>query len=134
MLRISVVVPTYKRPELLRRCIEALLRQDIDPCSFEVVVADDGPWPCTRDIVAALAIDTLVPLRYVPVTATQGPAAARNAGWRAAKAPILAFTDDDCIPEPDWLRHGLAAFDGDAADVAAVWGAVVVPVPAVPTD
>jgi hypothetical protein len=38
-----------------------------------------------------------------------GPAAARNAGWRAAKAPLVAFTDDDCEAPPEWLERALAA-------------------------
>ncbi len=60
-----------------------------------------------------------------------GPAAARNLGWRSSAGELIAFTDDDCIPEPDWLANGVAAFvDG----VAAVSGRTVVPMPAHPTD
>jgi cellulose synthase/poly-beta-1,6-N-acetylglucosamine synthase-like glycosyltransferase len=60
-----------------------------------------------------------------------GPAVARNIGWQAANGEIIAFTDDDCIPEPDWLVNGLSAFvDG----VAGVSGRTVVPLPPNPTD
>jgi cellulose synthase/poly-beta-1,6-N-acetylglucosamine synthase-like glycosyltransferase len=60
-----------------------------------------------------------------------GPAAARNLGWKMASGEIIAFTDDDCIPEPDWLSNGLSAFvDG----VAGVSGRTVVPLPQNPTD
>ncbi len=60
-----------------------------------------------------------------------GPAAARNLGWRSASGEIIAFTDDDCIPEPDWLSNGVAAFvDG----VVGVSGRTVVPMPLNPND
>jgi glycosyltransferase involved in cell wall biosynthesis len=128
---VSVVVPTYKRPDLLRRCVEALTRQDLSAERFEIVVADDANDDRTRAYVEFAAGDTDVRLRYVPVTNRHGPAAARNAGWRAALAPIIAFTDDDCLPDPAWLREGLSAFrDG----VAAVKGRLVMPLPDVPTD
>jgi GT2 family glycosyltransferase len=65
------------------------------------------------------------------VTATKGPAAARNAGWRRARGAIIAFTDDDCIPDRDWLAAGLRAM-GDGASGAS--GRVLVPLPERPTD
>jgi cellulose synthase/poly-beta-1,6-N-acetylglucosamine synthase-like glycosyltransferase len=58
-------------------------------------------------------------------------AAARNAGWRAARGEIIAFTDDDCIPEPSWLKMGIAALQHG---VAAAGGQVRVPLPPAPTD
>jgi cellulose synthase/poly-beta-1,6-N-acetylglucosamine synthase-like glycosyltransferase len=63
--------------------------------------------------------------------ARRGPAAARNDGWREARAPIVAFTDDDTEPAPDWLENGLAAFRGP---VDAVSGRIVMPVPGTPSD
>ncbi len=135
MPRISVVVPTHRRPQLLERCLSALLQQDLDPRACEIIVADDGVQEATRQIVArwmARQEDAAVPrLHYVPVTGRHGPAAARNCGWRAAMGEIIAFTDDDCIPDRRWLSAGLAAFRGD---VAAAWGRIVMPLPAAPTD
>src|SRR5690242_8571974 len=128
-MRISVVVPTFRRPALLDRCLRALSGQDLG--EFEVIVADDEAAPATRARVAAWARRFPAPLRYLAVTGPHGPAAARNAGWRAAHGEILAFTDDDCVPEPSWLREGLAALAGGAA---AASGRVVVPLPEPPTD
>jgi glycosyltransferase involved in cell wall biosynthesis len=128
---VSVVVPTYKRPELLARCLDALLQQDFPADKFEIVIADDAADPATRTTIEQLAAETGRELRYVPVRGLHGPAAARNAGWRAARAPVIAFTDDDCVPDPKWLREGASAFqDG----VAAVRGRVIMPIPTVPTD
>jgi glycosyltransferase involved in cell wall biosynthesis len=128
----SIVIPTRGRPELLRRCLDAVLDQDVDPSAYEVIVADDGPDDMTRAAVNAVARASLVAVRYVAVGGiSHGPAAARNAGWRAARGRILAFTDDDCVPARSWLRAGLDAFlDG----VQGAWGQIIVPLPDEPTD
>lgn len=131
---VSVVVPTYRRPLLLATCIASLAAQTLDPCTYEIIVCDDGPDDATRAAVNALArrFATRGPaIRYLPVTATQGPAGARNAGWRAARGRVIAFTDDDTRAAPNWLAAGLAAIDGGAH---AVSGAIEVPLPPVPTD
>jgi glycosyltransferase involved in cell wall biosynthesis len=130
-MRVSVVVPTFRRPALLDRCLGALARQDVGASSFEVVVADDEGSDATRSRVESLARRFPAPLRYVAVTGPHGPAAARNAGWRAATGEVIAFTDDDCVPEPSWLRQGLAALAGGAE---AASGRVAVPLPDPPTD
>jgi cellulose synthase/poly-beta-1,6-N-acetylglucosamine synthase-like glycosyltransferase len=71
-------------------------------------------------------------VRYVTPQGTRGPAGARNAGWRAAAGALVAFTDDDTIPDPDWLRQGELAML--APGRVAVWGRVHVPLPAQMTD
>ena len=131
MIRVSVVIPTYRRPELLERCLRALDQQDLDPGAFEVLVADDAASEATRAQVESRARTMRPAVRYIAVTQRHGPAAARNAGWRAARGAIVAFTDDDCRPEPGWLSCGLAAF---GEDTAAVSGQVMVPLPDDPTD
>src|SRR5690606_28767157 len=65
------------------------------------------------------------------VHATQGPAGARNVGWRTAAAPIIAFTDDDTVPEPGWLQGGLEAM---ASGADAATGRVIMPLPERPSD
>ena len=130
----SVVVPTYKRAALLDRCLTALVEQDFDRCGFEIVVADDADSPDTRCQVTEWASAYICrgpQIRYVTSCAGRGPASARNAGWQAARGNIIAFTDDDCIPEPGWLSAGGRAFrPGDAA----LAGRVVVPPVDRPTD
>jgi len=131
---VSVVVPTWRRPELLDRCLQALVRQTLAPQRYEIIVCDDGPDDATRALVERIAgahRARALLIRYLPITATQGPAGARNAGWRHARAAIIAFTDDDTIPDPRWLEVGLAAMAGDAC---AASGAIVVPLPERPTD
>ncbi|CAB3800687.1 glycosyltransferase [Pararobbsia alpina] len=133
-LAISVVVPTYRRPELLMRCLGCLLLQTFDASRYEIIVCDDGPDDDTRKAVHELArlhAEAGPLIRYLAITATQGPAAARNAGWRIASAPLVAFTDDDTEPAAQWLSEGIAAFDGSAG---AVVGHIDVPLPPRPTD
>ncbi|CAG9179174.1 glycosyltransferase family 2 protein [Cupriavidus respiraculi] len=131
---ISVVVPTYRRPDLLRRCLEALCAQDLEGQPYEVIVCDDGCQREVEDVVRELASASVHGvLRYTPVPETQGPAGARNLGWRMARSPVVAFTDDDTIPDRHWLREGLAAMAASPQS-SGMSGRVVVPLPARPTD
>ncbi len=135
---VSVVVPTFNRPDLLIRCLAALMAQDFDATDYEVIIADDAACVETRRAVEAWCGGKIRPypgpaVRYVPVTGTHGPAAARNAGWRVARGEIIAFTDDDCIPAPTWLRAGLAIFAGGDG-VVGVSGRLIVPLQSMPTD
>lgn len=128
---VSVVVPSCERTALLARCLTALLAQDVAPETFEVVVVDDGPTEATRRLVEAEARRAKPVIRYVAAGPRRGPAAARNLGWRAARGEIIAFTDDDCVPTPGWLRAGLDALE---PGVAGACGRIVVPLDGCPTD
>jgi GT2 family glycosyltransferase len=131
---VSVVVPTFQRPQLLARCLVALAAQTQPASTFEVIVCDDGCDPLTREVVAAFACRMQqrgLRVLYIPVTATQGPAGARNRGWRRARAPIVAFTDDDTVPDRHWLAAGLAAM---RTGLTAAAGRIQVPLPVAPTD
>lgn len=133
--RVSVVVPTHRRPKLLQRCVRAILAQRDVSGGIEVVVVDDGHDAATRELVRRLRLEvpTGLALRYLRPTRGCGPAVARNTGWRAARAPVIAFTDDDTVPAPDWLAEGLASLERHGAD--AVAGRVAVPrAPVPPTD
>jgi GT2 family glycosyltransferase len=128
---VSVVVPTHRRNDLLNRCLAALVAQDISPDRFEIIVADDGGSPDTRSFVETWQSRARVPIHYIAVTPRGGPARARNEGWRRAGGTIIAFTDDDCIPDPSWLRAAIAAMNSGAD---ALSGRVVMPLPDRPTD
>lgn len=132
--RVSVVIATWRRPALLERCLRALCAQRIDPDAYEVVIADDGCEARIAALVRRLAAE--FPARrlvYVAAALTRGPAGARNVGWRHARAPLIAFTDDDTVPAPDWLAEGCTAMARHPHWCAAA-GAVRVPLPARPTD
>jgi GT2 family glycosyltransferase len=98
----SVVVATHARPWQLAACLESLTRLDGPGGGFEVIVVDDGgPAPLDRVVEPFRARLDLRVMRQ----ANRGPAAARNAGARAARGYRLAFTDDDCAPSREWLRE-----------------------------
>jgi GT2 family glycosyltransferase len=126
------VIPTYRRPQLLHRCLSALLSQTIDAFCYEIVVVDDGAERATREMVEKMAVACSPPIRYVAGSRRRGPAAARNLGWRAAHGAIIAFTDDDCIPDSGWLAEGAAAMEDET--IAGAWGRIIVPLPSNPTD
>jgi len=97
---ISVIVPTFSRPGRLANCLAALVAQDYPAGRFEVVVVDDGSDAPLDEVVAACSGPvSLALLRQ----ANAGPGAARNRGAAAARGALLAFTDDDCLPDPGWL-------------------------------
>ncbi|WP_128546481.1 glycosyltransferase family 2 protein [Larkinella soli] len=128
---VSVVIPTYKRPQLLTRCLDALIAQEMAPDAFEVIVVDDGNDADTRAAVEAVAARSALNLRYLGQPERRGPAAARNRGWRAAKSPVIGFTDDDCIPAPDWISQAVEAFRNGAQVIS---GRVRVPLRDQPTE
>ncbi len=98
--RISVILPTFSRPAQLSACLGALAAQSAGSPPFEVIVVDDGGSPPAAPVVEAFARQ--LNLRLIRQT-NSGPAEARNAGARLARGRWLAFTDDDCLPEPGWL-------------------------------
>lgn len=97
----SIVIPTYNRPAQLTVCLQACARLDYPRDRFEVIVVDDGGATPLDAVVARfhgmLAIKLLR-------QENAGPAAARNRGVSEARGEFLAFTDDDCAPESNWLR------------------------------
>lgn len=102
---ISVVVPTFRRPARVRRFVAAMEAQTVDHARFEVVIVDNGSGDETSDVLAELARSATVDLRPLRIEVNAGPAPARNLGWRSARAPFVAFSDDDCVPRPDWLAR-----------------------------
>jgi glycosyltransferase involved in cell wall biosynthesis len=127
---VSVVIPTHRRPDLLARCLRALMDQEYPSDRFDVVVVEDGGPDSGERVVRDLGDGAPISIRYVPVP-RGGPAAARNAGWRLAQGEIIAFTDDDTIPDPAWIAAAVRSF---ALGADAVSGRTIVPLPPRPTD
>lgn len=125
---VSVVISTYARPERLARLVAALEAQDLD-VPYEVVIVDNGSPPATAAELQRLQAATTMTLRTLRIEQNNGPGRARNAGWQAANAPLVAFTDDDCIPTAGWLRGLVAELAGadlvqgrTEPDPAGTWG------------
>jgi glycosyltransferase involved in cell wall biosynthesis len=112
-VRVSIVIPARDAEAMIGRTVAAAVAQELDG-DFEVVVVDDGSADGTARI-AREAGARVVPARGADAgdgDATPcGPADARNAGVAATTAPLIAFTDADCIPAPGWLRAGVSALE-----------------------
>ena len=118
---VSVVVPVHDDEDGLHRCLRALAAQTLPRAAYEVVVVDDGSAVDLRGVVGRHAGVRLVR------QSNRGSYAARNRGVAEARGHVLAFTDADCRPEPDWLASGVALLER-RRDAGLVAGAVrVVP-------
>jgi GT2 family glycosyltransferase len=108
---ITVVTPTYQRADRILRLVRALEDQTHPRDRFEVVVVDNGSTDGTAAALAELVATSPLRLRVLRIEANAGPAPARNAGWRAAAAPLVAFTDDDCVPDAGWVAALVRSFE-----------------------
>ena len=116
---ISVIICTYKRAHLLKRVLQALCCQTMPADQFEVLVVDDGSRDQTGEIWA-LFRQQLPSLRYIRTEENYGLGSALNAGIIAASGEYLLFTDDDCIPQHDWIECMHAALKNEPIVAGAV--------------
>lgn len=98
-MKISIVIPTHNRIDLLRRCLAAATSQDYT--GYEVIVVDDA----SSDGTGTMVQQEFPQVRYLRQETNRGPAAARNRGIHEAAGEIVAFTDDDCLVPPDFLSR-----------------------------
>lgn len=114
---VSVVIPTYRDWDRLAICLSALRLQTLSQTDFEIIIADNDPGrPAPSDL-------QLPDNARIITVEKPGSYAARNAALSIAKSNILAFTDSDCIPEPQWLETALALFKVQP-DIARIAGDV----------
>ena len=100
---VSVIIPHYHDLQGLDRCLTALAQQTYAQDRFEIVVADNASPEGEGEVAAVVAGRA----RLV-VVREKGAGPARNGGAAIAKGMTFAFTDSDCVPEPQWLEQGLA--------------------------
>lgn len=101
---LSVIIPTYNGARRISECLRALLAQETRR-EFEVLVVDDGSTDATAEVVAEFPRVRLIR------QSNAGPAAARNRGAREASGEVILFTDDDCVPLPNWIESMVAPFE-----------------------
>ncbi|HEX3705563.1 MAG TPA: glycosyltransferase family A protein [Mycobacteriales bacterium] len=108
---VTVVVSTHGRAALLTGLLDALEAQR--GVNVEMVVADNGSQDETWSVLTARCADTSIRLLALRLPFHDGPAVPRNTCVALSRAPLVAFTDDDCLPTPAWLAELTAAFDAD---------------------
>ena len=114
---VSVIIPTFNRSDMLRQAVTAACKQTLPRDQYEIIVVDNASTDDTRDVVGKLRSSTQTSITYVHES-RPGLHWARHAGASAAQGKILAFIDDDCLPEPDWLASLSQAYDEFQPDAA----------------
>jgi len=131
-VEISVIVQTYRRPDLLERCLTALLTQRID-IRYEVIVVIDGPTE-EIDLTAHRYSGRLNDIHIITMGKNCGPATARNTGFVHTSGDLIVFTDDDCVPDVNFLSAYWRAYNKANSREVAFTGKVTVPLEGIPTD
>ena len=108
-IRASIIVPTHNRRDMFLRLLDSLLQQTLSCQDYEIIVVCDGVTDGTDTVLRSLRQKH--PNLQSIEQQNAGPAAARNAGAKAARGACLAFTDDDCVADPGWLSNLIAPFD-----------------------
>jgi glycosyltransferase involved in cell wall biosynthesis len=107
---ISVVLCTHNGERTIASALSSLGHQSLSSARYEVIVVNDGSADRTAEIARSHGV------RVIDLQPNRGLAAARNAGTAAARAPIVAFTDDDCQPARDWLERLFRALSDPRID------------------
>lgn len=116
---VSVVVPVRDNVAGLARCLDALEAQSYPADRFEIVVVDNG------SIADVARVTDRFPSSRLLRERKPGSYAARNAGVQAARGELIAFTDADCVPHPEWLEVGVRRFT-EEPDCGLVGGRIIV--------
>lgn len=108
---VSVVIPVHNGARRLPGLLEALRAQTVPQDRFEVIFVDDCSSDETTDLIESANA------RLVSAPSRGGSYAARNLALPHVRAPLVAFTDSDCLPAPDWIERGLEEMDRTGADL-----------------
>ncbi len=111
---VSVVVATRDRAEFLDGLLSALENQTFSNARFEVLVVDDGSQDQTWETLVGRVKSSGLRLSAIRLSRSLGQGTARNVGIESGRAQIVAFTDDDCVPEPAWLEKLVSRFFDDS--------------------
>jgi GT2 family glycosyltransferase len=117
-MKLTVVIPTFNRPDALPRTLDALARQSLDAGEFEVIVVEDA-----KNEAPLAEADPVLTLRAMRAE-EPGASHARNAGWRAAANPVVLFLGDDIVPSRELLARHARLHDEYPGDDVGVLGHV----------
>lgn len=117
-MKVSVLVPTYRRPANLLKCLQAVCKQELPPAEVLVVCRIDDP--SSRAAIGEFMASHTLPIRVVDVT-EGGVVAALNAGIAVCTSEVVCITDDDAMPDPDWTKRVAEHFAADPS-IAGVGG------------
>jgi glycosyltransferase involved in cell wall biosynthesis len=107
---VSVIIPVKDRRRMLEDCLQGLAAQTFPAERFEVIVLDNQSQEDIEGLVREAAATHGLQVHYSRMDVDRGPVPARNYGAKLARGNIIAFTDSDCRPTPEWLEAGLQHF------------------------
>lgn len=119
MPRVSIVIPTCNRPELLKRALNSVLNQTYQ--DFEIIVVDDGQKESAEDVVGQFNGERI---KYIKHAERKGGAVARNTGIKSAQGEFIAFLDDDDEWLPEKLEVQMRGFENTPTDVGFCFSAI----------
>jgi len=102
-LSISVVICTRNRRKALERCVDSIVNQSYQP--QDIIIVDDASGRKTNEVISEIVNNCKIPTKLIVNEKRIGPAASRNQGIKAAKCDIIAFLDDDCSADKNWLEE-----------------------------
>ena len=100
---VSVVICTRNRRKALERCVDSIVNQSCQP--QEIIVVDDASGRKTKEAINKIVKNCEIPTKLIVNEKRKGPAASRNRGIRATKCDVIAFLDDDCSADKNWLEN-----------------------------
>lgn len=112
-LQVSVVIPMYNAENYIALTLESLAQQSFPAKLFEVIVVDDGSTDESASIVESF--DAPFALKLIRQK-NAGVSAARNEGAKLARAPVVAFLDNDAVSDSEWLKNALSYFEDSSID------------------
>jgi len=122
-VRVTAVICTHNRASYLRGALGSLLEQTLNPDHYEILIVDNASTDDTKRVVDDV-MSRRSGLRYLQAPRV-GVSRARNVGWREARAPYVAYLDDDAIAEPTWLAGMLDFFESTRPRPGAVGGRIL---------
>lgn len=105
---ISIIIPTFNRLDYLKKSIDSLVALDFD--NFEIIAVNDGSTDGTQEYLDSLKSENIKVIHHKK---NFGPGYARNSGIKSARYDIIAFIDDDCIADKNWLKEIAKGFIND---------------------
>ena len=122
-LSLTVIIPTYNRKDILKKCLNALFNQTYPQSDYEIIVVDDGSTDGTERLVKCLLNDSPCVVRYFKQE-NKGPAAARNSGIKNVSAKIVLFIGDDIVATSNLIAEHMKWHLRNSEENVAVLGYV----------